>query len=94
MAKSAAQRALEILAEIDEQEKLTVDTISSKDLNTSNTPAISSKVKIKNQLSQEELDSENIVNDISKLDKNDLVKGIIMSEILSKPVALRRNRRI
>jgi hypothetical protein len=94
MAKSAAERALEILAEIDEQEKKKSDTKPQDNgANKTETVLKSSKTNI-SKPQDDLLSSENIVDDISKLDKNDIVKGIIMSEILNKPVALRRNRRI
>jgi hypothetical protein len=94
MAKSAAERALEILAEIDEQENLENNN-KKPDIIKNATVTKPTAAKKSDPLPQEnELNSDNLVKDISRLDKKDLVKGIIISEILNKPLSLRRNRRI
>jgi len=93
IAKSAAERALEILAEIDKEEKL-----NSK----SNPPEINNSTKItastintnKTNSNESNLDLEKTIKDFSQLGQNDLVRGIIMSELINKPVSLRRNRKI
>lgn len=95
---TAAQRALEILAEIEAEETMKMDiknqfgsqkNVSSADIKTSE-----KKLHSPNKPSQAAGDStEAFTLNINNLTKDDIINGFVFSELINKPLALRRHRR-
>jgi len=99
---SPSERAIQILAEIEREEKLKKEGSSSPqslnanenqyDLSTEGKTIEIAKVTKQTTTKSVPKTEPNYIN-FSNFNQNDIIKGVVFSELLNKPLALRRYRR-
>jgi len=91
---TASERALQILAEIEKEEKLKQDR-SMENRSSKVDKAAEVKTAVQSQPYQTGSGNPEPASlNLNKLTQNDIVNGFVFSELLNKPLALRPRRRI